>query len=91
MLVCNEAEMWPVCGLQAPFSAKELPLIRAGLIAADCVNMVLRIAFSLAYTRRLFTAVPSFRIAAFVPTTSVLVALAAAFLATGDTSFAHLL
>lgn len=55
----------------------------AGLIVADSINMLLRIAFSLAYVRILCDGAAAVRLTAFVPSRSTLAALSAAFVITG--------
>ena len=49
-----------------------------GLIAADAVNMVLRIAFCLAFVARHFRAVKGFRLQGLLPSTAAFAILAAA-------------
>ena len=51
-----------------------------GLIAADAVNMALRIAFCLAFVARHFRGVPSFKLTGLFPSRAALTALAAASL-----------
>lgn len=55
----------------------------AGLIAADSVNMLLRIAYCLAFTRARFRAVPGFRLRHLLPSSATVSALAAAAAITG--------
>ncbi len=55
----------------------------AGLIAADGANMLLRIAYCLAFTRARFRAVPGFRLRQLLPSGASVGALAAAAAVTG--------
>jgi Rft protein len=54
-----------------------------GLILADSINMVLRIAFSLVYVHSLCGASAGVRLTAFLPRPGTLTALSAAFVITG--------
>lgn len=52
-----------------------------GLIAADAVNMALRIAYSLVFAHRRFESLPSFRLRGLLPSTGTLLALTASSIA----------
>lgn len=54
-----------------------------GLILADSINMLLRIAFSLVYMHSLCGASAGVRLTALIPSPGTLTALSAAFLITG--------
>jgi Rft protein len=54
-----------------------------GLILADSINMLLRIAFSLVYVHSLCGASAGVRLTAFFPRPGTLTALSAAFVITG--------
>lgn len=60
-----------------------LCLLPTGLILADSINMLLRIAFSLVYVHSLCGASTGVRLTAFLPSPGTLTALSAAFLVTG--------